>query len=135
MKLKSGFESKRARIEMVPLIDVMFTLLIFFIYAFLSMAVHRGVDVELPGATAAVSTQNDYVDISITEDNSIFVNKQPVSLEGAAAAVRAACGGQKLPVFINGDRRAGLGLAVELLDRLRLDGIEKVSFACTAKTK
>ncbi len=115
---------------MLPLIDVVFLLLVFFIYSFLSMVIHRGLDVELPGACMANSSQHDYVDVSLTADNRIFVNKQPASLDSAAAAVLAARGDSDLPVFINGDRRAGLGQAVELLDRLRRDGIEKVSFAC-----
>ncbi len=131
MKLKSGFEKRRARVKMLPLIDVVFLLLVFFIYSFLSMVIHRGIDVELPGATTAVTSQTDYVDVSITADNQIFINKQPATLESAAAAVHAARGGENLPVFINGDRQAGLGQAVELLDRLRVEGIEKVSFACT----
>jgi biopolymer transport protein ExbD len=135
MKLKSGFEKRKARVEMLPLIDVVFLLLVFFIYAFLSMVLHRGLDVELPGASTAAVSQRDYVDISITADNQIFVNKQPVTLEGAATAVRAARRTDDQPVFINGDRNAGLGPAVELLDRLRLEGIEKVSFACTENNK
>lgn len=131
MKLKSGFETKKARVEMLPLIDVVFLLLVFFIYAFLSMVLHRGLDVELPAANASVISQQDYVDITLTMDNELFVNKQPVTLESAPAAVHAALDGRDLPVFINGDRRAELGLAVQLLDRLRLEGIKKVSFACT----
>jgi biopolymer transport protein ExbD len=131
MKLKSGFEKRRARVEMLPLIDVVFLLLVFFIYAFLSMVMHRGLDVELPGASTASVSKQDYVDVSITADNQIFVSKQPVTLESAASAVRSACTEEDQSVFINGDRRADLGLAVELLDRLRKEGIEKVSFACT----
>ena len=46
---------KKARIEMLPLIDIVFLLLVFFIYAMLSMAVHRGLPVELPlSATAEI---------------------------------------------------------------------------------
>jgi len=133
MKLKSGFEKRKARVEMLPLIDVVFLLLVFFIYSFLSMVIHRGLDVELPGATTAAVRKNNYIDVTITAENRIFVNKQPVTLENVATAVRAARGTEDLPVFINGDQKAGLGPAVELLDRLRLEGIEKVSFACTKK--
>ncbi len=131
MKLKSGFEKRKARVEMLPLIDVVFLLLVFFIYAFLSMVVHRGLDVELPGASAATVSSQDYVDISITQDNQISVNKQPVTLDSAATAVRAARTSDSQPVFINGDQRADLGIAVQLLDRLRIAGFEKVSFSCT----
>ena len=51
MKLKTGFEVKKARILMIPLIDIVFLLLVFFIYAMLSMVVHRGFKVDLPQAT------------------------------------------------------------------------------------
>ncbi len=116
---------------MLPLIDVVFLLLVFFIYSFLSMVFHRGVDVELPGSASAAISHQDYVDISITYENEIFVNKQLATLDSAAAAVLAVRTEEDQPVFINGDRRAGLGIAVELLDRLRLAGIERVSFSCT----
>lgn len=130
MKLQSGFEKRRARVEMLPLIDVVFLLLVFFIYAFLSMVLHRGLDVDLPTAGAATISQSDYVDITITADNQIFVNRQAVALNDVTDAIRAARQAETDPIFINGDRQAGLGTAVELLDRLRQDGIEKVSFAC-----
>ena len=133
MKLKSGFEKQKARVEMLPLIDVVFLLLVFFIYAFLSMVLHRGLDVDLPDAAASVISRENYVDLSITADNQIFVNKQPVTLDSAAAAVRVARTAEEEPVFIHGDRQADLGIAVQLQDRLRIAGIEKVSFACTEK--
>ncbi len=131
MKLKSGFEKRRARVEMLPIIDVVFLLLVFFIYAFLSMVMHRGLDVELPGVNASSVSQQEYVDITLTADNELFVNKQPATLESAPAAVHAALAGRDLPVFINGDHQAELGLAIQLLDHLRFEGIKKVSFACT----
>ena len=46
MRLESGYENRRARIEMLPLIDIVFLLLVFFIYAMLSMVAHRGMKVE-----------------------------------------------------------------------------------------
>ena len=45
MRLSSGYEEKKARVEMLPLIDVVFLLLVFFIYAMLSMVLHRGLRV------------------------------------------------------------------------------------------
>ena len=50
--------TKKARIEMLPLIDIVFLLLVFFIYAMLSMAVHRGLPVELPLSTTAEIDKN-----------------------------------------------------------------------------
>jgi biopolymer transport protein ExbD len=130
MKLSSGYEEKKARVEMLPLIDVVFLLLVFFIYAMLSMVVHRGLKVELPTAGSAALEKNDYISITIDADNQLFLNKEPVRAEGIASAVLTLRGDETKPVFINGDQKASLGLAIELLDDLKQAGIEEVSFSC-----
>jgi biopolymer transport protein ExbD len=129
MKLQSGFEKKRARVEMLPLIDVVFLLLVFFIYAFLSMVVHRGMAVDLPVAKTSEISQQDYIDISITSENQITVNREVVTFSAVIPAVKRAQKTGNEPIFINGDRQADLGIAVELLDQLRANGIQKVLFA------
>ena len=57
-------EQYTTRVEMLPLIDIVFLLLVFFIYAMLSMAVHRGMDVELPSSAAA--TPEKELTLSVT---------------------------------------------------------------------
>lgn len=127
MRLDSGYENRRARIEIIPLIDIVFLLLVFFIYAMLSMTVHRGLRVELPSASTAQVDKRDYVDISINKDNQIFINGVRVALDDFTAEILKA-GNRDKPVFISGDRRADLGLAISILDRLRKAGISDVSF-------
>lgn len=84
MKLKRK-NIKAARIEMMPIIDIVFLLLVFFIYAMLSMAVHRGLVLDLPESTTATQTnENDTLSISIRvldKEMEITVNKVVVSLE------------------------------------------------------
>jgi len=126
MKLQSGYETKKARVEMLPLIDVVFLLLVFFIYAMVSMVVHHGLKVDLPSVGTSSLEKDDYVSITIDADNHLFLNEEPVGADGLAARVKAL----GKPVFINGDRQADLGLAIELLDDLKQAGIEKVSFSC-----
>jgi len=126
-----GYENKKARVEMLPLIDVVFLLLVFFIYAMLSMVVHRGLIVELPEASTAQVDRKDYVSITITKDNTVFVGNTPVALSGLVDEVMANAGGKTdIPVFINGDRKADLGVAVRVLDLLRAEGVDEVSFEC-----
>ena len=131
MRLSSGYEDKRARVEMLPLIDVVFLLLVFFIYAMLSMVVHRGLKVDLPSVGNSSLEQSDYISITIDAGNNLFLNEEPVKAGGLAARVLALRGGESKPVFINGDQKADLGLAIELLDDLKKAGIEEVSFSCT----
>ena len=126
MKLSSGYETKKARVEMLPLIDVVFLLLVFFIYAMVSMVVHHGLKVDLPGAGTSTLEKDDYIAITIDAENHLFLNDEPVEADGLAARIK----GLGKPVFINGDRQADLGLAIELLDDLKQAGIEKVSFSC-----
>lgn len=130
MALTSGYEETRARIEMLPLIDIVFLLLVFFIYAMLSMVVHRGIKVNLPRAGTTSTDQRDYVSITISADNRLYVNDREVSLDELAARVHAGRRKPDDPVFINGDRRCDFGMAVRVLDRLRAAGITTVSFEC-----
>ncbi len=134
MKLSSGYEEKKARVEMLPLIDVVFLLLVFFIYAMLSMVVHHGLKVDLPSAGSASLEKEDYIAITIDAENNLFLNEEPVETSGVAARVLALRGDEAKPVFINGDQKADLGLAIELLDDLKKAGIEEVSFSCTKET-
>jgi biopolymer transport protein ExbD len=127
VRLDSGYENRRARIEIIPLIDIVFLLLVFFIYAMLSMTVHRGLRVELPSAATAQVDKRDYVDISIDQENRIFVNGSLTTLDDLTAKV-IMDKNRKKPVFISGDQRADLGLAIRVLDRLRKAGISDVSF-------
>ena len=99
--ISSGYEQRKARIEMLPLIDVVFLLLVFFIYAMLSMVVHRGLRVELPSAATAEVDRYEYVGITVTKDNALFVGEEPVELSSLVDEVRARMGSKDtLPVFI-----------------------------------
>lgn len=76
--------SKPARIEMLPLIDIVFLLLVFFIYAMLSMAVHCGLQLDLPESSQAEINKESPISLSIRCGLSgkldIFVNDRPVAL-------------------------------------------------------
>ncbi len=127
MKLKTGFEAKKARIEMLPLIDIVFLLLVFFIYAMLSMVVHRGFKVDLPQASTAEIDRKDYLSITVDKDNRILLNKAEILLENLSDEVMAkAVKGTK--IFINGDKEADLGVVINVLDTLRRDEIKEVYF-------
>ena len=119
---------------MLPLIDVVFLLLVFFIYAMVSMVVHRGLRVDLPETGTAVMEKNDYISITIDADNVLYLNSEPVNAEGLAQRVLELRNDSNKPVYIDGDQKADLGLAIELLDDLKKAGIEEVSFSCKQET-
>lgn len=129
MKLATGYETQGARIEMIPLLDVVFLLLVSFIYAMLSVTVHHEVDVVLPKSTDGIRSESTRpVIITLTRQNQLLVDEQELSLAAAVdvAVQRMGTGGTQ--VLIYGDREANLGVAIELLSKLRSAGIEAASF-------
>ena len=128
MKLQRTFV-KRGRIEMLPLIDIVFLLLVFFIYAMLSMVVHRGIPIDLPEATTSRVDQSDYLSLSIEEDGSIYLDKDRVALSTLPGALRHRRVEQPgLKLFIGGDRAVRYESVIEVLDIVRQAGISRVAF-------
>ena len=119
---------RSARLEMTPLMDVMFLVLVFFIYCIFDMAVHKGLEVDLPNA-AGVEEKGERIVITIRPDDTIQFNGVDTTKEGAVARVRELMAvNMKLPVLISGDRKSSLGTGIELLGELKAAGVEKASF-------
>ncbi len=126
IKVKT-FERRGARLEMTPLMDLMFTLLVFFIYSMLSMTVHHGVPLTLPEAKSSTLEKHQNVQISITRTGNIFVNKREVSLNALAGEILAAKrADEKLTVLISGDGAVSYQRIMEVLDTLRTHGLSDV---------
>ncbi|MDX2439398.1 MAG: biopolymer transporter ExbD, partial [Desulfobacterales bacterium] len=99
MKL-NPYKTKNPRIEMLPLIDVVFLLLVFFIYAMLSMAVHRGLPVVLPDSSTAKIDKKLVLSVSIKSDETIYIDKQQVTLEDLAETLKYRAGHERNPGVI-----------------------------------
>ena len=123
-------EGTEARIEIIPLIDIMFFLLAAFMLVSLSMVNMKSVKVNLPTATAATSdTRKDFVNVSVDAGGLVYLDKKPVGHNELAMMLTVA---QKtnaaLRVFISGDKDARHGEVIRVLDLVRSVGIEKVAF-------
>jgi biopolymer transport protein ExbD len=118
---------RRARIEMIPLIDVVFLLLIFFIYTMLSMTIHKGIPVLLPKAETSPIDREEYLSISITRDHRIFLDEREVPMEELLQGLMERNEEKPhLRVFIRGDRRIPYEWVVRVLDTVRASGLSKV---------
>ena len=117
-----------ARLEMTSLMDVMFLVLVFFIYCIFDMTVHRGLKVDLPRGEGQPE-KGERIVITITAENTLQVNGKETAREAILSKVKNLAAVQAdVPVIISGDRRASLGTGIELLAELKAAGIEKVSF-------
>src|SRR3989442_7115020 len=131
MKIGSPLPNKNARIEIIPLIDIMFFLLASFLMASLSMMRLQSVKVDLPTAvTAKRDFKPDIVNISVKANGEIFYEKQPVSLADLQKILANAYRkNTNAPVYISGDKETKHGMIVRVLDLVRREGIQKVSFS------
>jgi biopolymer transport protein ExbD len=119
---------RRARIEMIPLIDCMFLLLVFFIYSMLSMTIHRGIQVTLPTSQTGQIDKRRYIAISINRDERLFLNQQEISLSSLLDHLaRENEAHPEQPVFISADQTVHYQMIIDVLDKVRLAGFRKVS--------
>jgi biopolymer transport protein ExbD len=119
---------RKPRIEMLPLIDIVFLVLVVFIYAMLSMAVHRGLPVTLP-QSAATSLENETVlSVSIRADGSVFIDREPVDPEQLSSRLAALAASEKQAgVLLFADRNLSYQHLFGVLDQVRKAGLEKIS--------
>ena len=126
---KQSSESE-ARIEIIPLIDIMFFLLASFMLVSLSMVNLKSVKVNLPTATTAtLETKNDFASISVDKDGAVYLDKQPLGVNELVLRLNAwHRTNENLRVFISGDQDVRYGAVVHVLDLVRSTGIQKVAF-------
>ncbi len=129
MKLPSPVSRKRARIEIIPLIDVVFFLLATFVMVSLSMVKNRGIPVNLPTArTAAPQEDGFFTAITITEGGQVFFDKEKITLTQLPDQLRKLKAENPDPrIVIHGDGKALFESAVLVLDEIRKTGITRVA--------
>lgn len=135
MNIPSLRARKGARIEIVPLIDIIFFLLATFVMVSLSMIKNQGITVNLPiAATSAAQERKDYSTVTVTAAGEYFFNKETATLEQVIERLKAVKAAEADPrVFINGDEKAELGRSIAVLDEVRKLGISKVAIETKAK--
>ena len=134
MRISLPTAKRKARIEIIPLIDIVFFLLATFVMVSMSMVKNQGLQVRLPSAaTAAPEERKFFVTVTITQNGDIYLDKEKTSLNDLKSRLNAMKTDPGLKVFINGDDRASFGQAIEILDEIRSLGITKVSIRTKSK--
>jgi biopolymer transport protein ExbD len=125
---------KKARIEMLPLIDIVFLLLVFFIYAMLSMAVHRGLPVRLPTSTTAKVSKKLILSVTVKADGRIFVDKKQVTGNTLVETLRRKSAGKTdTGVLLFADRALSYQRLFKVLDQIRTAGLTRISLQAQAE--
>jgi biopolymer transport protein ExbD len=129
-------KSEKARIEIIPMIDVIFFLLVFFMVSTLSMTINRGLPVNLPKAASSQKDLRESFNITVTQDGTLFLNKEQTSLVDLGQQVKA--GLEKDPelvVIVSGDDQASHGAIVSVMDEVRLAGVSRLAIAVRSERR
>lgn len=118
---------------MTSLMDVMFLILVFFIYSIFDMAVHRGMKVDLPDASGT-KERGERIVVTISPNDTMQLNGVPMSEPEIVERIRDLYKvNMRFPVLISGDKASSLGAGIKLLAGLKKAGIDKVSFQTSGR--
>jgi len=135
MKLGTPVRRKHSRIEIIPLIDIMFFLLASFMMVSLSMDRTQNIKVNLPPATEAQHDfKPDMLNIAVDKTGKVWFQKEPISLAQLSMVVSNRFRvDTNLPVYISGDRETLHGSMADVYEVVRGTGVQKVAFAVGGK--
>jgi len=118
---------ERARIEVIPMIDIMMFLLVFFMIVTLSMIEGAGITLQLPRSSTAQALQPVQLTIGVTRDGQMIVEGQPVSEADLGARLARQLAAGRVEVIIAGDEAAAYQVIVRVMDVVRAAGVESVA--------
>jgi biopolymer transport protein ExbD len=130
MRVSSPIPHKKARIEIIPLIDIMFFLLASFMMLSLSQVHMKGIKVNLPlGRSGETQSKRDYISISVDSQGNPYFDKKPVNYDELIAILgQVYSENPDAKVFLRGDRDTMHGNIIRVLDILRSQGFYKIAF-------
>lgn len=123
-------QPEKARIEIIPMIDVIFFLLVFFMISTLSMTTNRSLPVNLPAAASAQQGVEETLALTLTREGGMFLDQQPTVLQDLRKQVMAALAANpQLTVVINADGELHHSAVVNVIDELRSAGVSALAIA------
>jgi biopolymer transport protein ExbD len=129
MARKVRTEEEEAAIDMTPMLDIVFIMLIFFIVTTVFVK-EAGIEVNKPEASQAFLHKNANIFIAVTEDGSVWMNKSEVAVDSVRATLERLLTEQPTDyVFIQADVKAKHGVVVKVMDQVKAAGIDRVSVA------
>jgi biopolymer transport protein ExbD len=122
-------EEEDAAIDMTPMLDIVFIMLIFFIVTTVFVK-QAGIEVNKPEGQTAVKFKNANIFIAVTEDGRVWIDRKEIALETVRANLERLLLEQPTDsVFIQADEKAKHGIVVEVMDQIKASGIDSVAVA------
>ncbi len=129
MARKHRTEAEEASIDMTPMLDIVFIMLIFFIVT-TSFVKEAGIEVNRPKAAQATKQKNANIFIAVRKNGEIWMDKRQVDVERVAANIERMLAEQPTDtVIVQADKEALHGVVVKVMDQIKAAGIDKISVA------
>jgi biopolymer transport protein ExbD len=130
------WEPKKARIEIVPMIDTIFFLLVFFMIASLAMTTMKGMPVNLPKSSTAADRSVVKSVVTVTEAGRYYIDKRQVSFDDIRGILSTRLKeNPRMVVVINCDKAQNWGRGIEVMDEAKKAGAELLTIATEPKTR
>ena len=130
-RLKRRTEIKKGQLDIAPLIDVVFQLLIFFMLTS-NFVFQPGIQVSLPKAITSEVINSENIIVTVTGQDLLFWNDKPITIVDLSSRLREAAADNK-SLLLKADKNASLGRVVEIWDLCRDLGIAQINIATNQK--
>lgn len=131
MKRKYSKSDEDTELDMTPMMDIVFIMLIFFIVT-TSFTKESGIEVNRPGAQTAERQQQGNILVAISSNNEIWIDKREIDVRAVRANIeRLHAENPEGAVIVQADKDSKNGTLVQVIDQIRLAGVNNVSLAAT----
>ena len=131
MKRKFSKSDEDTDLDMTPMMDIVFIMLIFFIVT-TSFTKEAGIEINRPGAQTAEKQQQGNILVAISADNEVWIDKREIDVRAVRANIeRLHAENLEGAVIVQADKNSKNGVLVQVIDQIRLAGVNNVSLAAT----
>ena len=129
------FDAAKARVEVIPMIDIMMFLLVFFVVISLNMIAGSGVQMEIPSSKTTTELKASTITVGVTKDGKVVVSGQPLNPDELKARLNQLKKDGPVDVILAGDKDVPLQMLLGVMDTIRGSGISSVGIAALAEKK
>ena len=128
----SYFEANRPRVEVIPMIDIMMFLLVFFVVLSVNMIAGTGVEMNIPGSKTIKDIEEATITVGVKKDNQFIVDGETISGDVLTTKLLSLKENRKVAIIIAGDKDVQLETLINVMDSIRGAGINSVGIAAIA---
>jgi biopolymer transport protein ExbD len=129
------FDASKPRVEVIPMIDIMMFLLVFFVVISLKMIAGTGIDMELPGSATTQELKTSTVTVGVTKAGATVVEGKTLTPDALKERLVALKKAQPVEVVLAGDKDVPLQMLIQVMDTVRAAGITTVGIAAKAEKR